>query len=430
LGQLTQLQTLKLTANQLQTLPPELGQLTQLQTLELYNNHLQGLPAALARLPVQCRVNAANNRFSAEAAAAFQDQVTQQRAQNPTLGPQILLSIFDNNPLGAQATLEQAIEFWKVQCQSNFASSNPIYAQLPQEMFASGNPAEQPFYAPLSQLSPDQRNHLTHFLVRLRATEDFKHPTTSQGVILNAMRILQGACTSASFREVLFPILDDTLRTCGDGIAETLDSISLQWQIYCGAENKNEEEIAHLLIGANRIDKLNFIAEEHIRNKGLGDPVEILLYFKTQLKRDLHLPITTEGMLYPGMARAISNQDLTDAKERVLAQTSSLDQIVEILTFSSLWQESIKKQYPKEIAAIVERISEEITALVFPEEGAPLPMSLDGSRELNEREKQDRINQLYTQKKETIIGFIRNYTEKFVRGRLIGGSSSSSSNNR
>jgi len=40
LGQLTHLQTLRLSNNQLTTLPESLGQLTQLQTLELGSNQL------------------------------------------------------------------------------------------------------------------------------------------------------------------------------------------------------------------------------------------------------------------------------------------------------------------------------------------------------------------------------------------------------
>ncbi|KIC76682.1 hypothetical protein DB41_FB00240 [Neochlamydia sp. TUME1] len=50
IGQLSQLQTLDLSQNQLTALPAEIGQLSQLQTLDLSNNQLASLPEEIGQL--------------------------------------------------------------------------------------------------------------------------------------------------------------------------------------------------------------------------------------------------------------------------------------------------------------------------------------------------------------------------------------------
>ena len=65
LGQLTQLQTLDLSANQLTVLPEWLGQLTQLQTLNLINNQLTALPESLGQLRELQTLNLTNNQLTA-----------------------------------------------------------------------------------------------------------------------------------------------------------------------------------------------------------------------------------------------------------------------------------------------------------------------------------------------------------------------------
>ena len=61
IGQLTNLQTLYLSGNQLRQLPPEIGQLTNLQSLDLWDNQLSQNDELIKRLSNQlkeqeCRV--------------------------------------------------------------------------------------------------------------------------------------------------------------------------------------------------------------------------------------------------------------------------------------------------------------------------------------------------------------------------------------
>jgi internalin A len=62
LGQLTQLQSLRLLGNRLTTLPESLGQLTQLRSLDLDNNQLTALPESLGQLTQLTSLEIANNK--------------------------------------------------------------------------------------------------------------------------------------------------------------------------------------------------------------------------------------------------------------------------------------------------------------------------------------------------------------------------------
>ena len=64
LGQLTQLRTLNLSRNQLTALPESLGQLTQLQTLNLIGNQLTALPESLGQLTQLQTLNLSNNQLT------------------------------------------------------------------------------------------------------------------------------------------------------------------------------------------------------------------------------------------------------------------------------------------------------------------------------------------------------------------------------
>ncbi|MBS4165273.1 Uncharacterized protein NEOC65_000326 [Neochlamydia sp. AcF65] len=65
IGQLSQLQTLNLSNNQLTTLPPEIGQLSQLQGLWLYNNQLTAIPAEIGQLTKLEVLNLGDNQLTA-----------------------------------------------------------------------------------------------------------------------------------------------------------------------------------------------------------------------------------------------------------------------------------------------------------------------------------------------------------------------------
>ena len=64
IGQLTNLQTLSLSENQLTTLPPEIGQLTNLQTLSLSENQLTTLPPEIGQLTNLQKLSLSENQLT------------------------------------------------------------------------------------------------------------------------------------------------------------------------------------------------------------------------------------------------------------------------------------------------------------------------------------------------------------------------------
>ncbi len=369
IGQLTNLESLSMSDTHLQTLPPEIGLLTKLVSLDVKTNELQGIPAYLARLPTQCIIFASYNHLSLEAIQTFQAQIAQQRALNSNLGPQFEFSIHDNNntPLSDDSTIGEMISFWLNQFKTNFSSDNVNCNGLEGLMICKnpiGDPLFQPFF---DKLTARQIENLKKFLLRLKSTDDFKHPLTCQGLVLDVARMLHGACTNEAFSEKLFLILETALETCHDRAADAFNDIYLLWCLYCQAKDLSPKKLAELLIGGRRLDIVNRFARVKIKEKSLGDQIEVFLYFKTKLKHVLKLPVSTEGMLYPKMA-GITDEELESATALALDQTSSSEQVFEILMSSDHWREKLKQENPAEfkkidaeIFVLLEQLAEDTT---------------------------------------------------------------------
>jgi C-terminal novel E3 ligase, LRR-interacting len=114
-----------------------------------------------------------------------------------------------------------------------------------------------------------------------------------------------------------------------------------------------------VLVGARRLDIVNGFAREKIKEKSLGDPIEVHLYCKMKLKKTLDLPVATEGMLYPAMA-GITDNELAVAAKRALDRTSSPEQILEILISSEHWTEKLVQEHPEEFMKIDRELNAEI----------------------------------------------------------------------
>lgn len=369
IGQLINLESLSMQNMHLQTLPPEIGLLTKLDYLFFMRNDLQGIPAYLARLSSHCIIRADENHLSLEAIQTFRAQIAHQRELNSNLGPQFEFSIHDNNntALSDESTIGEMISFWLNQFKTNFSSDNVNCNGLEGLMICKnpiGDPLFQPFF---DKLTARQIENLKKFLLRLKSTDDFKHPLTCQGLVLDVARMLHGACTNEAFREKLFLILETALETCHDRVADAFNDIYLLWCLYCQAKDLSPKKLAELLIGGRRLDIVNRFARVKIKEKSLGDQIEVFLYFKTKLKHVLKLPVSTEGMLYPKMA-GITDEELESATALALDQTSSSEQVFEILMSSDHWREKLKQENPAEfkkidaeIFVLLEQLAEDTT---------------------------------------------------------------------
>jgi hypothetical protein len=123
------------------------------------------------------------------------------------------------------------------------------------------------------------------------------------------------------------------------------------------------------------------------------------------LKDALKLPVSTQGMLYPRTAQ-ISGQEVAQAKNYVLDKTSSLEQIVQILTSSKFWQDRIKEEHKEEFDKINGKFSGEITE-IFEDES------------LIQSEQMRRIGELSSEQKNQTDRLVLELTEQVAQGTLL-----------
>jgi hypothetical protein len=302
------------------------------------------------------------------------------------------------------------------QFQTAFPANHPARTQVLENAVSHPNPRENPFYQPLfsETLQPQERNNLITLLNRLQNTKDFTNLLARPQMVLRVLQMLGGMCTHQEFREKSMAIITEALLRCGDRVALSFGQIEVQWRFHCDPGAADSTKFANLLIGAERQKLLRAFADRIIKVKDLGDDVEVYLYLEVRLKDALKLPVSTEGMLYPGMA-GISDKDLLDAQNYALGETSTQEQVARILASSELWQNRIKQEYRKDFDEVLEACSAKITRTMEDQ-------SLSG------KERQSRIDEIEAFQKAETNRLIRDFTNTFVKNTLMGSSSGSNAN--
>ena len=103
---------------------------------------------------------------------------------------------------------------------------------------------------------------------------------------------------------------------------------------------------------------MNEEAKKVAKELGLGDEVEIILYYQLSLKKALQLPISGEGMLYPGMAEAITDKMLLDGREAIKRHAP-----LDLLARCDTWREFLKKVNPKSFEEVDDWAVDQINEL-------------------------------------------------------------------
>jgi hypothetical protein len=391
--------------NQLTALPPEIGQLTQLEKLCLARNQLRSLPIALARLSLDSTIDAEHNQLTEETVQAFQEQVRQQTAADPSRGPQLSFSIFEQNSL-PPSSLENAIGFWVDQFRSAFPIDDPVWQEISKEATLEVKPKDNPFYQPLYlELENTDQENLRTFLERLQNTQDFQNANLRKAMALRVVQILSGACTHKEFQGQCMAMIAEALSSCVDRVALSFNQIELQWRFYFASGVADDAKFAHLVIGAKRLELLRTFADTLIQAKHLGDAIEVYLYFEIHLKDALKLPVSTQEMHYEGMA-GILKKELDQAEKYVVDNTSSLEHIVPILLSSELWQNRMKQTYKLKFDQINEDLSEKIT-------------EVSENRTYTQQQQTELIQKLHVKQVEETNQQIVELTESFIRGTFL-----------
>ena len=308
---LTKLQRLDLRYNNIGEIPASITILTNLSLLDVNGNNIEEIPFSLARLSRQCQIDAEDNSLSVRSIQTFQSEVQRVRSENPLLGPELIASI------------------------DEFEESD---ADLPGDLQTVFDRV-----LTVGQLNQDQRERLEGFFKKIQYTADYTSENYKQPLLIRLEKMLTEGLGNQTFRNNLFPIIEVATTSCSDRATIYLNLIEVQWILHCSGKNHTDKELASILIGLHRMELLDAIAEKSRQDFGLGDPIEVFLYYQIKLKDALNLPfstmdlshgVTVEGQLTP--------ERLNAAKESILAETSTIDQKVLILGQRDLWKERIK----------------------------------------------------------------------------------------
>ena len=142
----------------------------------------------------------------------------------------------------------------------------------------------------------------------------------------------------------------DGLEGCGDRVFVMFNDLEILWQSY--QENMTEERIRALAMGQGRYELIKKLVLEEARKRHLGDEIETILYCHIALRERLNLPISTQGMLYPGCS-GVNEEMLND----ITAQVESFSDEA-LLARSSIWQEWQQKHHQPEVDRITAHYSE------------------------------------------------------------------------
>jgi len=129
------------------------------------------------------------------------------------------------------------------------------------------------------------------------------------------------------------------------------------------AKEKDEKALAKLCIGLKRFELLDECAEEQIKQLQLKDPVEVFLFYETQLREQLELPVSTQNMIFENCAFISSKMSSEQVKhvllkmlkedaKQVLSKTQSQEDIRTILLEQEVWHDRMKEIHKEAFKAL------------------------------------------------------------------------------
>lgn len=285
--------------------------------VDLSSNHLTELPDSYLSLPDNFVIDAQYNLFTPEYVQAFQQRLAAQRAQHPGTGPIVRMSIHDRTNLNTPPrNLNEELSFW--------------LNEYKKSMFQSSADVERVF-PNLLLLNDNEKATLGEYLHRLSEVKDYRNGGYSKdNVVTRAYQMLQLANEDQNFRGEMIALMREGLESCGDRVLIVFNDIEILWQSY---QDLTANEYRAFAIGVGRYIAL----KQYAQGLNTADEIETILYFHINLKEKLDLPITTQGMLYPGCS-GVRPEMLLDAENYINAMTDE-----DLLAKSDYWQTYIKK---------------------------------------------------------------------------------------
>jgi hypothetical protein len=242
-------------------------------------------------------------------------------AASPTPGMHILFGTAPAGQLDARFTqLSDALRFWQ-------------HAQR----------ATTPIDESQWQLTAPQRHLLTQFLARLCATTDYTNASVRPHLVARVYQLIVALDNDADLRAQALDCISQALESCNDRVILVMNQLELAVRVHQAEQGGLDgKRLKQLMLGLMQLDIVHAHARAKVTSLRFVDEVEVFLAYEIGLRDVLHLPVSTQTMLFAHCAR-ISTQDLTKAKRAAQKAVADADQVAAYLAASSPWQHHLRR---------------------------------------------------------------------------------------
>ncbi len=345
IAQLQALECLDLENNALTMLPPEIGELPMLEELLIANNQLTAFPEEILHMPYGSIISAWNNPFEPAYLEQFLQRLRNHRQMHPNEGPSIVLNESDRTE-----TIDDRLATWSQEYQQAFPFCKPWCSRVRD-------------LTPLTCLEGVDAQNFLIFLRRIREMADYtveyddtldEMPVRKKNIIRRVEAMVELACINPDFKKKMLAILEIGSNSCGDRVTLLFNEIEIEWQLHHA--NLSDEQFIPMAQLASLYYQLQKHALQVAEQHDLADEIETVLGFHLLLRKQLHLPISTETMLYTN-ASSVTDAMLKDAMTAMRSFSS-----MQLLELSTHWQERMRKRHAQEAEAVQEKFDHLLTA--------------------------------------------------------------------
>jgi hypothetical protein len=380
IAQLQALECLVLDDNALTMLPPEIRELHLLEELHIANNQLTAFPEQILQMSCDMIITAWNNPFEPAYLEQFFQGLRHHQQTHPDEGPSIVL-----NELDKKETIAERLQIWSQEYQQAFPFCKPWCSRTAD-------------LTPLTCLEGIDAHNFHKFLRRIREMADYtveyddtidEMPVRKKNIIRRVEAMVELACINPDFKKKMLAILEIGSNSCGDRVTLLFNEIEIEWQLHHA--NLLDEQFIPMAQQASLYYQLQKHALQVAEQYHLQDEIETVLGFHLFLRKQLHLPISTETMLYTN-ASGVTDAMLKNAMTAMRSFTNT-----QLLELSTHWQERMRKRHAQEAEVVQEKFVN----------------LLDAAQEYFSIEKpEERITWLATLTNDAIRQFLLNLTAK------------------
>lgn len=247
-------------------------------------------------------------------------------------------------------------------------------------------------------IARDGTGDFANILAQLRNTRDFELDRAD--LAGRVWEVLSAAYGDEALSERLMGIARASRHsvTCGDGRILLFNALEIEVYEFKALRSIDPTDRGRALLnlsrGLFRLDQLEAVARDRIRDNPRTDPAEIRLAYRIGLAQRLALPRQPRSMLYAAVS-GVQPVDLEAAYTTIMAREQT-PLFIEQLTARTYWVDYLHEQYPDEFAKLQQRLADKASALEdqYPEMNSQYLQRMEALQKAHEAERQTLISQL------------------------------------